>query len=183
MMEGSEPVKSSTQGTRQAALQAEKEWNKVEHFQNAANLSCVLIIRRSLVRVQPPPPKSGNVFNGLGKSPRQERVSSCETVIKTVMKCNGGSIHAVSTSIYESWPILTLLFDRFDRWCSGRLSLHPSKFVKQIDCVSEVFGHARRVKPENISSGMPEELVDDLASSLNGNRFRFRSLLSFSISS
>jgi hypothetical protein len=35
MMEGSEPVKSSTLRTRQAALQVMKELNKVEHFQNA----------------------------------------------------------------------------------------------------------------------------------------------------
>jgi hypothetical protein len=56
MMQGSEPVKSNTEGTRRPALHAAKESNKVEHLQNAATPQCVLIIRRSLVRVQPPPP-------------------------------------------------------------------------------------------------------------------------------
>src|SRR5207302_10906341 len=56
MIERSEPVKSSTQWTRRAALHPVKESNRVEHFQNAASSPCVLIIRRSLVRVQPPPP-------------------------------------------------------------------------------------------------------------------------------
>src|SRR5690348_1959200 len=56
MIEGSEPVKSSAQQTGRAALQAWKEWNKVEHFQNAATPHCVLIIRRSEVRVLLPPP-------------------------------------------------------------------------------------------------------------------------------
>src|SRR5690348_15376523 len=45
--------------TKQPVLQAVKELNKVEHFQNAASPSCVLIISRSLVLVQPPPPKLG----------------------------------------------------------------------------------------------------------------------------
>ena len=65
MIERSEPVKSGTQWTRLAALHPVKESNKVEHFQNAATSPCVLIIRRSLVRVQPPPPlqKAGQAFN------------------------------------------------------------------------------------------------------------------------
>jgi hypothetical protein len=49
-MEGSEPIKSGTQRTRRAALQAVKESNKVEDFQNAASPPCVLIIRRCLRR-------------------------------------------------------------------------------------------------------------------------------------
>jgi len=42
MIEESEPVKSSTQATRRAALQAVKESNKVEHFQNAPLLAFLL---------------------------------------------------------------------------------------------------------------------------------------------
>jgi hypothetical protein len=51
MMEGSEPVKSNRPVTKRPALRALKEWNKVEHPQNAAGPACVLIIRRSLVRI------------------------------------------------------------------------------------------------------------------------------------
>ena len=50
MMEGSERVKSNPQATKptkRPALQAVKESNKVEHFQNGATSPCVLIIRRS----------------------------------------------------------------------------------------------------------------------------------------
>jgi hypothetical protein len=46
MIEGSEPIKSNTKRTRRPALQALKEWNKVESLQNAATPPCVLGSRR-----------------------------------------------------------------------------------------------------------------------------------------
>src|SRR5437588_1939606 len=62
MMEGSEPVKSDTQRPTRSSLYVVEESNKVENFQNAASSCWVLIIRRSLVRVQPPPPNFSRTY-------------------------------------------------------------------------------------------------------------------------
>jgi hypothetical protein len=56
MMEGSEPAILNTQRTTRSSLQVIEESNKVDRFQNAATPCCVLIIRRSVVRVHAPPP-------------------------------------------------------------------------------------------------------------------------------
>jgi hypothetical protein len=56
MMGGSEPIMLNTKRTTRRNLQVIEKSNKVDRFQNAATPCSVLIIRRSLVRVQPPPP-------------------------------------------------------------------------------------------------------------------------------
>jgi hypothetical protein len=78
MMNASEPVKSKANRTGRLALQAVEESNRVELFQNAADPHCVLIIPRSLVRVQPPPPRS----NGPARTHRLQNVpETCVTLL------------------------------------------------------------------------------------------------------
>jgi hypothetical protein len=108
MIEGSEWIKSSAHRTKRPALQVVEESNKVDVLQNGATPPCVLIIRRSLVRVQPPPPD----FSGSGPG---TWVTQCTGYIGNTFGPTGFSSGS-NTRLHIEVPLLPRRFA-----CAGRI--------------------------------------------------------------